>query len=70
MLVGVWVACGVLGMLVLLVPALRLWRVVRDLGREVGRVSDSLLEASTALEVVSRELPTRHDAPPVDGRHR
>lgn len=70
MLVGVWVACGVLGLLVLLVPALRLWRVVRDLGREVGRVSDSLTAASTNLENAARELPTRHDASPGARRRR
>ncbi len=62
MWVGVWVACGVLGMLVLVVPALRLWRVVRDLGREVGRVSDSLAVASASLDLAARDLPTRHDA--------
>jgi hypothetical protein len=58
-LVGLWVVCGVLGMLILVVPTLRLWRIVKELGREVGRVSDSLAEASTQLDVAARDLPTR-----------
>ena len=61
MLVAVWVVCGVLGVLVLVVPTLRLWRIVKQLGREVGRVSDQLVEASTQLDVAARELPTRRD---------
>lgn len=59
MLVVVWVVFGVLGMLVLVVPTLRLWRAVKALGREVGRVSDQLAEASTQLDVAARDLPTR-----------
>lgn len=47
----VWVVFGVLGILVLLVPTLRLWRAVKELGREVGRVSDQLAQASTQLDV-------------------
>lgn len=70
MWVGIWVGCGVLGVLVLVVPALRLWRVVRELGREVGRVSDSLMAAGTALDLAARELPTRHDASSMDRRQR
>lgn len=62
MLVAVWVACGVLGLLVLVVPTLRLWRTVKALGREVGRVSDSLLAATEGLENASRNLPTRQNA--------
>jgi hypothetical protein len=61
MLVAVWVVCGVLGVLVLVVPTLRLWRIVKQLGREVGRVSDELAEASTRLDVAARDLPTRRD---------
>ena len=61
MLVAVWVVCGVLGVLVLVVPTLRLWRIVKQLGREVGRVSDELVEASTQLDVAARDLPTRRD---------
>jgi hypothetical protein len=59
MLVVVSVLCGVLGILVLVVPALRLWRVVKNLGREVSRVSDSLSEATGRLDLAARELPTR-----------
>jgi hypothetical protein len=58
-MVAVWVLCGVLGVLVLVVPTLRLWRIVKQLGREVGRVSDQLAEASTQLDVAARDLPTR-----------
>jgi hypothetical protein len=47
--------------LVLVVPTLRLWRIVKQLGREVGRVSDELVEASTQLDVAARDLPTRRD---------
>ncbi len=61
MLVGVWVVCGVLGMLVLVVPTLRLWRTVKELGREIGRVSDQLADASSQLDVAARELPSRRD---------
>lgn len=61
MLVVVWVGFGVLGMLVLVVPTLRLWRVVKQLGREVGRVSDQLVDASNHLDLAARELPTRRD---------
>lgn len=61
MLVVVWVALGVLGILVLVVPTLRLWRAVKELGREIGRVSDQLSEASTRLDVAARDLPTRRD---------
>ncbi len=61
MLVVVWVVLGVLGMLVLVVPTLRLWRVVKQLGREVGRVSDQLVDASNQLDLAARELPTRRD---------
>jgi hypothetical protein len=61
MLVAVWVGFGVLGVLVLVVPTLRLWRIVKQLGREVGRVSDELVEASTQLDVAARDLPTRRD---------
>lgn len=59
MLVAAWVAFGVLGMLVLVVPTLRLWRTVKALGREVGRVSDQLVEASSQLDVAAQKLPTR-----------
>lgn len=55
--VALFVGCGVLGLLILLVPALRLWQAVRELGREVGRVSDSLSAASLELETAARELP-------------
>lgn len=55
--IALWVAFGALGLLLLVVPALRLWRAVRELGREVGRVSDSLSAASMQLEAVARELP-------------
>ena len=61
MLLALWVGFGVLGVLVLVVPALRLWRIVKQLGREVGRVSDQLVEASTRLDVAARDLPTRRD---------
>lgn len=61
MLVVVWVICGVLGMLVLVVPTLRLWRVVKNLGREVARVSDQLVDASSQLDLAARDLPTRRN---------
>ncbi|GAA0622681.1 hypothetical protein GCM10009547_27030 [Sporichthya brevicatena] len=61
MLVAVWVVCGVLGLLVLVVPTLRLWRLVKELGREVGRVADELADASTQLDVAAQRLPTRRD---------
>lgn len=61
MLVALWVGFGVLGVLVLVVPTLRLWRIVKQLGREVGRVSDELVEASTQLDVAARDLPARRD---------
>jgi hypothetical protein len=63
MLVAVWVVCGVLGMLVLVVPTLRLWRLVKALGREVGRVSDQLVDASSQLDLAAQKLPTRRDTP-------
>ncbi|WP_019877212.1 hypothetical protein [Sporichthya polymorpha] len=61
MLVAVWVVCGVLGLLVLVVPTLRLWRLVKELGREVGRVADELADASTRLDVAAQHLPARRD---------
>ncbi|MBA3742132.1 hypothetical protein [Sporichthya sp.] len=61
MLVVAWVVFGVVGILVLVVPTLRLWRVVKQLGREVGRVSDQLVDASNQLDLAARELPTRRD---------
>ena len=61
MLVAVWVICGVLGMLVLVVPTLRLWRLVKALGREVGRVSSQLADASSQLDLAAQQLPTRRD---------
>jgi hypothetical protein len=61
MLVAVWVVFGVLGVLVLVLPTLRLWRIVKQLGREVSRVSEDLVEASTQLDVAARDLPTRRD---------
>lgn len=54
--VGVWVFVGVLGLVVLAVPAVRLWAYVRELGREVARVSDSLAAASADLERATRDL--------------
>ena len=59
MLVVLWVVCGVLGILLLVVPTLRLWRLVKSLGREVARVSEQLADASSALDVASRDLPSR-----------
>lgn len=59
MLLVVWVVCGVLGILVLVVPTLRLWRLVKGLGREVARVSDQLADASSRLDVAARDLPSR-----------
>lgn len=61
MLVAVWVAFGVLGMLVLVVPSLRLWRCAKELGRQVGRVSDQLAAASAQLEVAAPHPPDRRD---------
>ncbi|HUR72865.1 MAG TPA: hypothetical protein VMZ00_01240 [Sporichthya sp.] len=61
MLVALWVGFGVLGVLVLVVPTLRLWRIVKQLGREVGRVSDELVDASTQWDVAARDLPARRD---------
>lgn len=65
--VALWVACGVLGLLVLVVPAWRLWQVVRELGREVGRVSDSLSAATLRLDESAQALERRR---PAAGRHR
>lgn len=61
MLIALWVVCGVLGVLVLVVPTLRLWRLVKALGREVGRVSDQLVEATSQLDMAAHKLPARHD---------
>jgi hypothetical protein len=61
MLIALWVVCGVLGVLVLMVPTLRLWRLVKALGREVGRVSDQLVEATSRLDVAAQKLPARRD---------
>jgi hypothetical protein len=61
MLIALWVVCGVLGVLVLMVPTLRLWRLVKALGREVGRVSDQLVEATSRLDVAAQQLPARRD---------
>jgi uncharacterized membrane protein len=58
-LVIVWVLAGVLGLGVLVIPALRLWRQVRALSGEVRRVAHDLSAASAELEQVSRELPHR-----------
>jgi hypothetical protein len=56
-LVMVWVVAGVLGLGVLLIPALRLWRQVRALSAEVRRVADDLSTAGAELEQASRTLP-------------
>jgi len=56
-LVIVWVVAGVLGLGVLVVPALRLWRQVRALSGEVRRVAHDLRTASAELEQASRTLP-------------
>lgn len=61
MLIALWVVCGVLGVLVLVVPTLRLWRLVKALGREVGRVSDQLVEATSQLDAAAHKLPARRD---------
>lgn len=55
--VGIWVAIGVAGLIVLVLPSLRLWRAVRVLGKEVKRVSIELGTAGAALEQASRNLP-------------
>lgn len=68
-----WVAIGIvaaaLGAVVLVVPALRLWRAVTALGREVRRVSNSLAEAGAALDVASRRLPSLNNPRPVGKAH-
>jgi hypothetical protein len=58
-LVFVWVVAGILGLAVLIVPAVRLWREVRLLSRELRRVANDLTTASAALEQASRSLPRR-----------
>lgn len=55
--VVVWIGIATLGLLVLAVPAVRLWAAVRELGREVGRVSDELGAAGLALEQAAERLP-------------
>lgn len=57
MAVGIWVAIGVLGLLILVPPTLHVWRAVRVLGKEVKRVSADLGSAGAALEQASRQLP-------------
>jgi hypothetical protein len=54
-----WVVAGVLGLAVLVVPALRLWRQVRLLSSEVRRVAHDLGTASEELERAGRDLPRR-----------
>lgn len=58
-LVIVWVLAGVLGLVALVIPALRLWRQVRALSGEVRRVAHDLSNASAELEQASRGLPRR-----------
>jgi hypothetical protein len=54
-----WVFFGTAGLLVLVVPVLRLWRQGRVLGQEVARVGRELRAASAELERVTRDLPQR-----------
>lgn len=63
MTVGLWVAIGAAGLLVLVLPSLRLWHAVKGLGREVKRVSSELGAAGAALEEASRKLPGRGGHP-------
>ncbi|MGQ0845879.1 MAG: hypothetical protein ACT4QF_17290 [Sporichthyaceae bacterium] len=63
MYVGLWVAIGVLGILFLAVPTLKLWRTVKVLGKEVKRVSSELGAAGAALEEASRKLPGKNGRP-------
>lgn len=59
-MVLVWVVAGVLGIAVLVVPALRLWREVRALGRTVKQVSRDIGDAREGLDAVTRNLPRRY----------
>lgn len=59
-LVFVWVIAGVLGIGVLVMPALRLWREVRTLTRVIRRVSRDLGDAREGLEAVTRDMPRRY----------
>jgi hypothetical protein len=55
----VWVLAGVVGLSVLVVPALRLWREVRLLSSEVRRVARDLGSASEELQRAGDELSRR-----------
>jgi hypothetical protein len=63
MTVGLWVAIGVAGILFLVFPTLKLWHTVKDLGKEVKRVSTELGAAGAALEEASRKLPGKNGRP-------
>lgn len=58
MAVALWVLIGTAGVAVLVIPALRLWRAVRGLGREVKRVAGELREAGDALQSAAARLPS------------
>ena len=55
----VWVLAGVVGLGVLVVPALRLWREVRLLSSEVRRVARDLGSASEELQRAGDQLSRR-----------
>jgi len=48
--VGIYVALGVVSIGVLALLAFRLWRQVRDLGRQVSAASDRLAQAMGEME--------------------
>jgi hypothetical protein len=59
--IALWVLLGVVGVLVVAVPAARLFGHVRVLNREVRRISRELRDASAALQQAAGELSrTRH----------
>jgi len=62
-LVGLDIALAVLGLLVLALLAVRLWRQVKELGRTVGNAAARVGEAQASLDAISRDRAAR---PPQD----
>jgi len=54
--IALWVLLGVAGLIAIAIPALRLFRHVKVLSREVRRVSRDLKDAGAALARATEEM--------------
>jgi hypothetical protein len=54
--IAVWVVLGIIGLIAITIPAVRLFGHVRVLSREVRRVSRDLKDAGAALQQATEEM--------------